>query len=53
MVYWPLDDYNIAVYLYHNCMQEHWQYTREFITRTVELWNGWIRVSCYYYMYRV
>jgi len=22
--------------------------TREFMTQTVELWNWWIRLSCYY-----
>mgnify|MGYP007133234786 FL=1 len=27
---------------------EHWPETHEFITRTVELWNKWIRLSCYY-----
>jgi len=26
----------------------HWSDTREFITRTVELWNRWISQSCYY-----
>ena len=26
----------------------HWPDTREFITRTVELWNRWIRLLCYY-----
>jgi len=24
------------------------QSTRDFITRTVELWNRWIRLPCYY-----
>jgi len=28
---------------------KHWPVTHEFFTRTVELWNRWIRVSCYYY----
>ena len=27
---------------------EHWPETRECITRTIELWNRWIRLSCYY-----
>jgi len=27
---------------------EYWPETREFITRTFELWNRWIRLSCYY-----
>jgi len=27
---------------------KHWPETREFITRTVELWKRWIRLSCYY-----
>ena len=27
---------------------EHWSDTLEFITRTVELWNRRIRLSCYY-----
>ena len=26
---------------------KHWPDTREFITQTVELWNKWIRLSCY------
>ena len=26
---------------------EHWTDTREFITRTAELWNRWIRLSSY------
>jgi len=26
----------------------YWPDTREFITQTVELWNRWIRLSCYY-----
>jgi len=30
--------------LYRNITPE----TREFVTRTVELWNRWIRLSCYY-----
>jgi len=27
---------------------KHWPDTREFITRTVDLWKRWIRLSCYY-----
>jgi len=27
---------------------KHWPDTQEFITRTVELWNSWIWLSCYY-----
>jgi len=27
---------------------EHWSETREFITRTIELWNRWIRLSFNY-----
>jgi len=27
---------------------KHWPDTHEFITQTVELWNRWIRLSCYY-----
>ena len=27
---------------------EHWPDTLEFITRTAELWNRWIGLSCYY-----
>jgi len=27
---------------------ELWSDTREFITRSVELWTRWIRLSCYY-----
>jgi len=26
---------------------KHWPAVRQFITRTVELWNRWIRLSCY------
>jgi len=26
---------------------EHWPEIRAFITRTIELWNRWIRLSCY------
>jgi len=29
------------------CM-EHWPDTGEFITRSVEFWNRWIRLLCYY-----
>jgi len=31
-----------------NIVYNYWPDTREFITRSVELWNGWIRLSCYY-----
>ena len=34
--------------IYKRIISEHWPETREFITRTVELWNRWIRLSCYY-----
>ena len=34
-------------YLNFGIVYEHWPETREFITRTVELWNRWIRLSCY------
>jgi len=27
---------------------KHWQDNRKLITRSVELWNRWIRVSCYF-----
>jgi len=27
---------------------KHWPDTHEFITWIVELWNRWIRLSCYY-----
>ena len=27
---------------------KHWPDTPEFLTRTVELWYKWIRLSCYY-----
>ena len=27
---------------------KHWPETFEFITQAVELWNRWIRLSCYY-----
>jgi len=29
-------------------VDEHWPDTRDFITRNIELWNRWIRQSCYY-----
>jgi len=29
-------------------VNKHWPDTCEFIIRTVELWNRWIRLSCYY-----
>jgi len=45
------------MYLLHNdpinviyklaIVYKHWPGTREFITRTNELWNTWIRWSCY------
>jgi len=38
--------------VYNGCcciVYEHWPDTCELITRTVELWNRWIKVlSCYY-----
>ena len=34
--------------LMHGIVDEHWPETHEFITWTVELWNRWIRLSCYY-----
>jgi len=33
---------------YTSIAWEHWPDTREFITQTVELWNRWITLSCYY-----
>jgi len=39
------------IYLLKLCsctVYEHWPETREFITRTIELWNRWMRLSCYY-----
>ena len=27
---------------------EHWPETGEFVTQTIELWNMWITLSCYY-----
>jgi len=32
----------------YSIVNEQWPDTREFITRTVELWNRWIRLPCYY-----
>jgi len=32
----------------NHIVDKHSPDTREFITRTVELWNMWIRRSCYY-----
>jgi len=32
----------------NSSVYNHWPDNREFITRTVELWNRWIRLSCYY-----
>jgi len=32
---------------------EHWPDTCEYITWTVELWNRWIRLSCYYNSYSI
>jgi len=29
-------------------VDQHWPETCEFIKRTVELWNRWIRLSWYY-----
>jgi len=29
-------------------VDEHWPETHESIKQTVELWNRWIRLSCYY-----
>ena len=42
-----------AVFVYRTILiptiiYKHWPDTREFITRTVELWNRWIKLSCYY-----
>jgi len=33
---------------YKTIVNKHWPDSREFITRTVELWNRWIRLSCNY-----
>ena len=33
---------------FNSIVYKHWPDTRELITRTVELWNRWIRLSCYY-----
>jgi len=30
------------------CRRTLTRYTHDFVTRTVELWNRWIRLSCYY-----
>jgi len=38
-----VNHFECRVYTY-----EHWPDNREFITRTIELWNRWIRLSCYY-----
>jgi len=41
--------HDITTYqIYAHIVYEHWPDTHEFITRTVELWNRWIRLSCYY-----
>jgi len=31
-----------------NIVYKHWPDTSEFIIQTVELWNRWIRLSCFY-----
>jgi len=43
--YWLYSVYRAWVY---GIVYKHWPDTREFVTRTVELWNRWIRLSCYY-----
>ena len=37
----------LLIILLHTIVYKHWPETREFITRTVEFWNRWIRLSCY------
>jgi len=39
---------HIYIFIHFCIVWEHWPDTREFITRSVELWNRWISVSCYY-----
>jgi len=39
---------NDIAFLRHYIVYEHWPDTREVITQTVELWNRWVRLSCYY-----
>jgi len=34
--------------LHPGIVYKHWPGTHEFIILTVELWNTWIRLSCYY-----
>ena len=41
------DETNSWIYFLPS-VYKHWTDTREFITWTVELWNRWIRLSCYY-----
>jgi len=38
------------IYLFNqkHIVYKHWPDTCEFITQTIELWNRWIRLSCYY-----
>jgi len=43
--------YSIDNITFRPFIYTQWPDTREFITRTVELWNRGIRVPCYY-MYR-
>jgi len=38
---------NLAVYVVKFDVL-HWPDIPEFITRSVELWNRWIRLACYY-----
>jgi len=38
----------VSLFLRCFIVYKHWPETRVFITRTIELWNRWIRPSCYY-----
>jgi len=40
---------SFLIYRFHCSIAYHYRPdTREVITRTVELWNKWARLSCYY-----
>jgi len=40
----------MCIQILTNCRlgAEHWPEIREFITQIIELWNKWIRLSCFY-----
>jgi len=44
-LFWP--QFNISNIIMCTIVYKHWPDTCEFIRRTDELWNRWIRLSCY------